>query len=300
VIDRLPGLVVFVDLTEAESVMEIATATANALGLSLERMNESDPVKLVAQSLRETAGLVILDNFEQATPFAQETVGHWSESAPEVQFLVTSRAPLHLDGEKIYRLDSLPEPHVSKGAEPLDINENPAVQLFADRVRKYHPQFELNSVELMDVVEICRRVECLPLLLEIAASRVKTHKLPRLVEDLRREDWLRTLESPERPFRKKEGGAALRTFAWSYQFLSAAAQAVFAQTCVFRGGFDETAGRAILEVPAGLPLSAILEELVDHCFLKFDADTERFYPYAQSLQEFGRRFWTPSSAVPPP
>lgn len=290
---------VFVDLTEAETLPEIAIFTANALGLSLERASESDPLRLVEQVLRKWAGILILDNFEQVVEFATDTVSRWSQAAPEVQFLVTSRVPLHLDGEAIFKLNPLPAPRLGAGADPNENADNPAVQLFADRARKHRPDFKVTPEALADVVSICQRVECQPLLIEIAASLMKRLRLARLVEELSQEDWLDKLETPELPFRKKEGGAALRVMTLSYELLSPDAQTAFTQAGVFRGGFDEPAARKVVELAKPKLLAQAMDELVDHCFLKYDPETERYSPYAQTLLEFGRRFW-PGEGHPVP
>jgi predicted ATPase len=116
--------------------------------------------------------LVLLDNFEHLLPAVPLVVGLVS-TCPELTVLATSRAPLRLTGEHQFPLHPLPLPEEASPASAGVLVQSPAVELFCQRARAVAPTFELTAANAVTVTEICRRLDGLPLAIELAAARVK-------------------------------------------------------------------------------------------------------------------------------
>jgi predicted ATPase len=164
--------------------------------------------------LRPKRALLLLDNFEQVIG-AAHVVGELCGSAPNLKVLVTSREPLHLTGEREYPVPPL--------------REGEAVTLFIERARTVRPDFADEDA----VVEICRRVDCLPLAVELAAARVKALSTQDLLRRMDKRLPLLTGGPRDAPERQQTLRAAI---AWSYELLTPEAQRVFVDLAVFAGG----------------------------------------------------------------
>src|SRR5262249_53259860 len=132
----------------------------------------SPVAETLARSLREKRLLVVLDNFEHLLSGAP-VVARLLEAAPGLKALVTSQALLHLRGEHEYALEALEVPALSAIAPLEDLERSPAVELFVERAGEAKPAFSLTEENARAVVEVCRRLDGLPLALELAAARVK-------------------------------------------------------------------------------------------------------------------------------
>jgi predicted ATPase len=156
-------------------------------------------------------------------------------AAPGLQVLVTSRTMLRLSGEHVFVVPplSLPELEVEQEVESLGRYE--AVRLFVERAQAANPDFALNQENARDVAEICRRLDGLPLAIELAAARVRL--LPPRALRTRLESSLGFLTGGARDLPERQ--QTLRnTIAWSYSLLGEDEQTLFAQLGVFSGGFD--------------------------------------------------------------
>ncbi len=191
----------------------VETAAAQALGSK----------DTLSAAVRDKRLLLVLDNFEHlldAAPGVAETIG----SCPQLTVLVTSREPLHVDGEWEIAVDPL--------------REREAVELFVQRAAAVRSDFAANG----EVVEICRRLDCLPLAIELAAARVKVLALPALLERLEQRLPLLAGGSRSAPERQRTLRA---TIAWSHDLLAPAEQELFARLAVFAGGCTLDAAEAI-------------------------------------------------------
>jgi predicted ATPase/class 3 adenylate cyclase len=184
-----------------------------------------------AVSVRELAelgsaeALLVLDNFEHLLAVAGE-LSEFLAAGPSVKMLVTSRAPLRIAGEHEYAL------------EPLRQDE--AVDLFLQRARAVKREVTLDE----SVAEICRRLDGLPLALELAASRVKILNPPALLERLDSRLALLTGGARDAPERHQTLGA---TIEWSYGLLEPTLQIVFRRLSIFAGSFSLEAAEAVTE-----------------------------------------------------
>ena len=167
--------------------------------------------------------LLVVDNFEQVLAAAPR-VADLLEQRPLLKLLVTSREPLHIAGEREYQVSSLPE--------------REAVTLFMERATAVKPDFAEDDA----VVEICRRLDCLPLALELAAARVKVLSADELLRRLDRRLPILTGGPRDAPERQRTLRA---TIAWSYELLSPEEQRTFARLAVFAGGCTLEAAEAV-------------------------------------------------------
>lgn len=252
--DRFADGVRFVSLSEVASEAGLVAALAAAVGAT-DRAGRS-----TFESLREALAprhlLLVLDNFEQLVDAAPR-LAELLRACPRLVALVTSRFVLRIEGEQ--ELDVPPlelEPVAAGSGGTL---ATPAVALFVERARAVRPDFRPESEELARIAEICRRLDGLPLAIELAAARVKLLSVRHLSERLaERLDLLRGAER-DRHERHRTLEAA---FAWSYDLLPEPERAFFRRLAVFAGGFALDAAAAVCGEPEGETL-ALLAELVD-------------------------------------
>ena len=213
---------------------------------------------LLAETVGDKRLLLVLDNFEHliaAAPSVAETI----VSCPHLTVLVTSREPLHIDGEWEFEV------------EPLQ--EREAIALFLQRAVAVRSDFTANG----QVAEICRRVDCLPLAIELAAARVKVLALPALLQRLEQRLPLLAGGSRSAPERQRTLRA---TIAWSYELLTPEEQATFARLAVFAGGCTLEAAEQI----CGADVDAIAS-LVDKSLIRHSG--ERYW-MLQTIREYAR------------
>lgn len=189
--------------------------------------------------------LLVLDNFEQLLAAAPR-IGVLAAQLPHLKLLVTSREPLHIAAEYEYPVAPL--------------REREAVELFIERASAAKPDFTDDGA----VVEICRRLDCLPLALELAAARVKALSASELLKRLDRRLPILTGGSRDAPERQRTLRA---TIGWSYELLAEDEQRAFARLAIFAGGCTLDAAEQVCQ--AGLDTVAAL---IDKSLLRRDGD----------------------------
>ena len=247
-----PGGVYFCDLSDALSLEGIQYAVASALEVPLGTDEAS------AQLGNAIAGrgrcLVILDNFEQVVAHAAATAGRWLDRAPEAAFLVTSRERLHVPGEEILVIDSMPV-------------EEDAIALFAARARAQRPDFMLDANNRAAVAEAVRLLDGMPLAIELAAARVRVLSPAQIVERLR--DRFALLSGARGAAARQ---ATLRAaIDWSWQLLTPWEQGALAQCSTFDGGFTLPAAERVLDLsawPEAPPVIDVVQALADKSLLR--------------------------------
>ena len=162
--------VVFVSLASIRDPSFVASAIAEALGLS--DIAARDLPKRARAACHDRATLLVVDNFEHVLD-AAPLIADLLTSIPPLRVLVTSRAPLRLRGEQEYAVGALKLAAGCEGMPPADLARIPAVRLFIERVRDVQPDFRLTAANGPAVTEICRRLDALPLALELAAPWLK-------------------------------------------------------------------------------------------------------------------------------
>jgi predicted ATPase/class 3 adenylate cyclase len=201
------------------------------------------------RSLRDRELLLLLDNFEHVLP-AAPLIGDLLAAAPRVKVLATSRAPLHLSGE--HELPVLP------------LGERDAVELFAARAKAVRPTFEDGKA----TAEICRRVDCIPLAIELAASRLKHLTAESLLARLDRSLAILTGGARDLPERHRTLRA---TIDWSYQLLEPEEQRLLDRLAVFAGAatIEQAESVCVLEREAGVDVLDGIASLVDKSLLRW-------------------------------
>ncbi len=234
----------FVELGSVTAAERVTTAIAAALGLNT---SGSGLISDLKSYLRARRLLLLLDNFEQVraeAPLVAELLG----AAPGVVVLVTSRMVLRLSGEHEFPVPPLSVPPIGAGGDRTDVQRCASVRLFVQRAQAASAGFELTSGNAGAVAEICRRLDGLPLAIELAAARVRLLP-PRRPLLARLDDRMGLLTGGARDLPDRQ--RTLRsTLDWSFDLLSTGERALFARLAVFAGTFDLQAAEAICAAAA--------------------------------------------------
>ncbi|HEY8284795.1 MAG TPA: helix-turn-helix domain-containing protein [Chloroflexota bacterium] len=236
---RFPDGVAFVPLAPLADPALARPAIAHALGM---REVRGHSLREAFQAfLRTRRLLLVLDNCEHLLAIAPAFAA-LLEACPGLVVLTTSRAPLHVRGEREYPVAPLALPDLARVPTPDEVAAAPAARLFVERARAASPTFALTRENATAVAAICRRLDGLPLALELAAARVKILPPVALLARLERmlpllADGPRDLPSRQRTMRD--------TLAWSYNLLAADEQTLFRQLAVFAGGWMLEAAEVI-------------------------------------------------------
>jgi predicted ATPase/class 3 adenylate cyclase len=260
VVGRVAGDTAFVQLAPLRDPSLVAAAIAQELGLAGTGAEEA-----LFEALPSRGLLLCLDNFEHvvdAAPFVSQLLA----TAPGLRILTTSRTSLRLTGEQEYPL------------APLAARE--AVEFFTVRARGFRPAFEPDEA----VVEICRRLDGLPLALELAAARVKLLSPGQILDRLERRLPLLSGGLRDVPERHRTLRAAID---WSYQLLTPEEQLLFARLSVFPGGCTLEAAEAVDE--AGADTLEAVASLIDKSLLRRqESDDEPRFRMLETLRDYAQ------------
>jgi predicted ATPase/DNA-binding XRE family transcriptional regulator len=232
--------VMFVPLAAARKPAFVASAIAEALGLS--DVPAVDLPMRARKACADRPTLLVLDNFEQVLD-AAPLVAELLSSVASLRLLVTSRAALRVRGEREYALGPLALEASSEAMSPADLARAPAVRLFLERVRDVQPDFRLTPANGPIVAAICRRLDALPLALELAARWMKVLTAEDLLDQLGHDVLLSHVGPRDLPERQQTTNA---TVAWSYQLLDSDEQRAFRRFGVLPGPFRIEAAAAVL------------------------------------------------------
>jgi predicted ATPase/class 3 adenylate cyclase len=266
-VDDFEDGVFFVPLAAIADPALVAPTIARALGLS--EGGAQPPEELLEGYLRDRHTLLLLDNLEQVIEAAAVLDGLLS-SAAKLRILATSRTPLRLYGEYEFPVPplSLPDPESPPPLENLTYYE--AIRLFVDRAQAVRPEFYVTQENAAAVVEICRRLDGLPLAIELAAARTKL--LPPRVLLERLENRLKLLTGGARnlPERQRTLRNAIE---WSYGLLDEGEKVLFGRLGVFSGGATLEAMEAVCDARGDLPTDVFdgASSLLDKSLLRQEA-----------------------------
>ena len=274
----------FVDLTAVRATDLVPAAIAARLGLNT---SGDKLISDVVSYLRTKRLLLILDNFEQVTAGAS-VVSDLLASCPGLVVLVTSRTVLRLSGEYELSVPPLPVPPPGPVRDAAALQDYPSVRLFAARAGAEAPGFELTARNVQAVAEICRRLDGLPLAIELAAARIRL--LPPQALLARLGDRMSVLTAGPRDLPDRQ--RTLRnTLEWSFSLLTAEEQAVFARLGVFAGSFGLPAvtavcGDAVAAGQAGRMVET-LSSLVDSSLVRAEpSDEEPRFSLLDTIREY--------------
>jgi len=241
--------VAFISLAALKDSTLVVPTVARALGVSQTGDGSLDE-RLLAY-LRPRQMLLVLDNAEQlvsAAPLAAQAL----ELAPRLKLLVTSREPLRVRDEQIVPVPPLALPDPAHIPDIAHLVQVPAVALFVERAREVKPDFALTSENAATIVEICQRLDGLPLALELAAAPLSLLSPAALLARLERRLPLLTRGARDLPERQQ---TLRNTIAWSYDLLEAGEQQLFRRLSVFAGGFTLEAVQGVCVFEAFGPSS---------------------------------------------
>jgi predicted ATPase/DNA-binding CsgD family transcriptional regulator len=221
---------VFVALAAVPEPALVAAAIAQALGVR--EVGGRPLAETLISALRTKHLLLVLDNLEhvlEATPLIAELL----VACPSLSVLATSRAVLRISGEHDFPVPPLALPDAETVPTLEDVAAAPAVQLFVARAQAARPDFVLTAANATAVAAICRRLDGLPLAIELAAARTRQLPAPALLRHLERPLPVLTGGPRDQPTRLQAMRAAI---GWSYDLLTAAEQAFFRRLAVLAGG----------------------------------------------------------------
>lgn len=245
VTDEYPDGVWYVDLAPITDPALVAVTVAHTLGLP--DQPGTPVIGRLRRFIRNRTMLLIVDNCEHLLDATAEVAGKLLAGCPAVVLLTTSREPLGVAGEVCRRIPSL-----SLADE--------AVELFVDRARRTAPEFHLDADTTAAVTEICRRLDGMPLAIELAAARVRALSPSEILDSLH--DRFRLLTGGARTAVRRQ--QTLRaSMDWSYALLTEPEQALFVRLAVFSGGFDLDAAGAVSAVAERYQVLDQLTLLVD-------------------------------------
>ncbi len=228
---RWTGGIVHCDLTDAHDEPEILALVGEALGLS----GAADGAAVAEALGGLRTALVVLDNVEHVVRILAPLVASWRTAAPGVAFVVTSREALRLRREQVLPVPPLPLPRTGNP-------EGPAVELFLRRAREVQPDFD---GDLETVAEIVRRLDGLPLAIELAAARTRVMSVADILRHLaHRFELLKASGHTGASHR----GTLRSTLDWSWSLLEEWERAALIQCSAFRGGFTLAAAERVLDL----------------------------------------------------
>jgi predicted ATPase len=228
--------------------------------------------------------MLVVDNCERLLPACAAIVGHLLRSCPGVQVLATSREPLGLPGEIVYRVPSLDVPDHDV-VDPAEVMQFEAVRLFVERAAAARGDVQLGLEDAPTVAAICRRLDGMPLAIELAAVRLRSMSVTEVASRL------------DQRFRLLRGGAEGQpdhhrtleaTIDWAYSMLEDAATLVLDRLSAFAGGCELRAAEAVC---AGAELDDVdvadlLPQLVDKSLVGADLAAAGRYELLESIQQF--------------
>lgn len=239
-------------LVELASIAEpalVPPAVAQALDLLVEGGQTAQ--RVLNEHLRDKSLLLILDNCEHLVAACAELAERLLQAAPGLRLLATSREPLGVAGENSYPVPALTVPDAGQRATPDTLVQSEAVRLFVERAAAVRPDFALTEGNAAAVAQICRRLDGIPLALELAAARTRALTAEQIAARLDHRFGLLTGGSRTAPPRQQTLRGAID---WSYELLSDPERALLRRLSAFSGGWSLEAAEYVSRAPEALDL----------------------------------------------
>ncbi|KXX55988.1 MULTISPECIES: ATP-binding protein [unclassified Rhodococcus (in: high G+C Gram-positive bacteria)] len=276
----------FVELGELHDGDLLGQAVSGALGLQDHSVRP--PMTVLTEQLAEKRILLVLDNCEHLVEAVAGVAQVVLRTCPGVQILATSRASLDIRGEVVVRVPPLSLPELTRSTATLrEISRYDAVTLFEQRAGAAVPGFRLTEDNMGTVAEICRRLEGLPLPIELAAARLRAMSVEQIRERLGDRLRLLTLGGRGTPTRQQTLRLCID---WSYDLCSSQEQWLWARLAVFAGGFELDAAEGVLAAdPPDGELLDLLTSLIDKSVLiREEVGSVVRYRLLDTIREYGR------------
>ncbi len=260
-LDHFPNGVYFVPLADDTDASQFISRVAQQLEV---REGGRPLLENVKDYLRDKRMLLVLDNFEQLVS-AAPVVADLVAASSQLKIITSSRIALNLHGERGFPVPPLELPQTENGLIIEDLLGNESIQLFVGRAQAVHPSFTLTKDNASAVAEICRRLDGLPLALELAAARIKLLQPQAILTRL--DDKLKLLTGGARDLPTRH--QTLRnTLEWSYDLLNQDEKILFARLGVFVGGFTFEAVEAVCNSDGKLDILESLTSLLNNSLLR--------------------------------
>jgi non-specific serine/threonine protein kinase len=285
VLDRYPDGVWLVELAPLSDQRLVLQTIASVLGV---KEDPSRPLlDAVLSHVQARTLLVVLDNCEHLVAACAELVHALLQAGPGIRILASSREPLHVAGEVTYPVPSLPIPEIEAKPTYEYLAQYESVRLFVERAMAARPSFALNDQTGASIAGICRRLDGIPLAIELAAARVRSLSLDRIAARL--SDRFQLLTDGDRTALPRQ--QTLRALIdWSYGLLDERERALLRSLAVFAGGLTVEAAEAVADETSA-PKSDVLDlltRLVEKSLVVLDADRER-YSLLDTIREYARQ-----------
>jgi predicted ATPase len=285
------------DFADGAWLTELATASgtggntvgrALAQSLSLGERSGQSPLEAVTGELSDQRALLVIDNCEHLIDSAASAVAALLGACPKLVVLATSREPLRVPGEVVWRVPSLEMPSQRRQPTLMELDACESVRLFVERAEAAQPGFALEEGNAAAVAEICSRLDGLPLAIELAAARVPTLGVDGIAERL--DDRFRLLTGGSRTLLSRQRTLAA-TFDWSYELLSPSEQAAFRRLSVFAETFSLPAAGAVVDGDGASrdDMAFVLPDLVTRSMISVKREPAAVrYRLIETLREYGR------------
>ena len=293
---------VFVNLAPIAEPTLVRSAIAQAIGLPVG--DHRTLMTRLLQAIADHSLLLLLDNFEHVSS-AAVIVSELLAQCPNLKALVTSRMPLHLHGEQEFTVPPMAAPVVAVATPGPprtdawhDLTTNESISLFVQRARAVNPEFQLTARNADTIAEICLRLDCLPLALELAAARIKLFSPESLLQRLSDRLTMLTHGPRDLPSRQRTMRNAIQ---WSHDLLSPDEQVIFRRLAIFNGTFSLKAATEIVSLGpdgqsgAGVDVLDRIWSLLDKSLIIRVAPTDRSelgdgeyrFRMLETIREFG-------------
>ncbi len=283
--EDFPDGVFFVGLAAVSDASLVLPEVAHALGVPL--TGPRAPLESLTEFVRSRRLLIVLDNLEQVVEAAPD-VANMLRAGPGLKVIATSRAPLRVSGEQELPVPPLDLPSANDLADLAALPQFEAIRLFIERAVAVKPDFVVTAANARSVVEICSRLDGLPLAIELAAARTKVLPPAAMLDRLRRGLDLLTGGARDLPARQRTLRAAI---AWSYDLLEPGSRRLFERFGSFAGGgslaeIEEVCGPA---AQIGVDVLDALVDLVNQSLARQeDLDGEPRFFLLETIREFAQ------------
>ncbi len=247
--------VFFVNLAAITNPDMVASTIATTLGINA----GEDVLETLTREFRRMSLLLIVDNFEQVKA-AGIHLSRLLAECPELKIIVTSRITLRLSGARIVQVPPLQMPAAVRTYKPAELERHEAVSLFLQRAREVSASFDITDENAVDIVEICRHVDALPLAIELAASRIRAMTPKRILDGLAQRFRLLKGGSDDALDRQQSLDACI---AWSYNLLSEEEQILWRRLSIFPAGCSVELAQEICDTNDDYLVEIDIEHLVD-------------------------------------
>jgi predicted ATPase len=274
--DRFPDGVFYVPLASVRNGRDVVPAIVSALDLHVTPTG-AGPEKLLVAFLRTRRALLVLDNFEQVLDAAGD-ISRVLAACPHLKVLITSREALRIRSER-----ELPVPPLAHERDAQTVT--PAMQLFAERAQEILPDFRVDDDNRAAVAEICRRLDALPLAIELAAARVRVLSPQAMLQRLDKSLALLTSTRRDLPERQQTLRGALD---WSHQLLSPDEQVFFRRLGIFADSFTEEGAAAVVGDAALDALQGLTSLVEKSLLVRAEVSGQVRFHMLETVREFAR------------